>query len=238
MYSRMNEPTIATKKCRVCQIEKPLDEFYADARAVDKHRSDCATCNCKSRIQWQKNNRDAVREKNREWHKKNKEHVLEWKKNYAPRKREMANKRYHENPETRQRIIESVKLYRRDPKNRPVIIATRRRLTAEYRKNPLWRLRNNLRRRLLHVLHGNRKAECTMKLVGCTWEQLRLHIQSKFTEGMGWDNYGKWHVDHIKPCNSFDLSKPDEQRKCFNYTNLQPLWAFDNLSKGDWWLEE
>jgi hypothetical protein len=49
---------------------------------------------------------------------------------------------------------------------------------------------------------------------------------------MSWSNYGKWHVDHIKSCASFDLSKEDEQRKCFHYTNLQPLWAEENLSKG------
>lgn len=49
---------------------------------------------------------------------------------------------------------------------------------------------------------------------------------------MSWDNYGERHVDHIKPCAKFDLSKPDEQRACFHYTNLQPLWAKDNIAKG------
>ena len=58
------------------------------------------------------------------------------------------------------------------------------------------------------------------------------HIQNKFTEGMLWDNYGLWHIDHIRPCSKFDLSKPKEQRKCFHYSNLQPLWAIDNIRKG------
>lgn len=79
-----------------------------------------------------------------------------------------------------------------------------------------------------------------MKLVGCSLEQLKKHLQSKFTKGMTWENYGtgwhgkgmkEWHIDHIRPCASFDLSKASEQKKCFNYSNLQPLWAKDNLSK-------
>ena len=71
-----------------------------------------------------------------------------------------------------------------------------------------------------------------MKLVGCSIDQLKQHLEFQFKPGMTWNNYGKWHVDHKKPCASFDLSKPSEQRKCFNWKNLQPLWAEENLSKG------
>jgi hypothetical protein len=53
-----------------------------------------------------------------------------------------------------------------------------------------------------------------------------------FTEGMSWDNYGEWHIDHILPCSSFDLADIEQQKICFNYKNLQPLWAEDNLRKG------
>lgn len=63
-------------------------------------------------------------------------------------------------------------------------------------------------------------------------KQLKKHLEIKFTKGMSWENYGKWHVDHIKPCAKFDLTKESEQRKCFHYTNLQPLWAIDNFKKG------
>ena len=49
---------------------------------------------------------------------------------------------------------------------------------------------------------------------------------------MSWDNYGDWHIDHIRPCCSFDLSKIEEQEKCFHYSNLQPLWAEENMTKG------
>jgi hypothetical protein len=89
----------------------------------------------------------------------------------------------------------------------------------------------NLRTRLYLVLKNNPKSLTTIRLVGCSIKKLRRHLESKFVRGMSWDNYGKWHVDHIRPCASFDLSKFEEQAKCFNWKNLQPLWAKDNLSK-------
>ena len=74
-----------------------------------------------------------------------------------------------------------------------------------------------------------------MALLGCSAEQLRTHLEEKFTDGMSWDNYGYrgWHIDHIRPCASFDLTDPQQQLECFHYTNLQPLWAEDNFKKGD-----
>ena len=57
------------------------------------------------------------------------------------------------------------------------------------------------------------------------------YLEAKFTEGMTWENHGLWHIDHIKPCSSFNLLIEDEHHKCFHYSNLQPLWAKDNLSK-------
>ena len=101
------------------------------------------------------------------------------------------------------------------------------------------RIKNNVNCRVVHnissririALEGNPKLSTTKKLVGCSIKTLRNHLGQRFTKGMTWNNYGKWHIDHIKPCASFDLSKESEQHKCFHYTNLQPLWAKDNLSK-------
>jgi len=79
-----------------------------------------------------------------------------------------------------------------------------------------------------------KKHGTTYELLGCTIEYFREYFKSKFTRGMSWKKLclGKIHIDHIKPCASFDLTKKSEQKKCFHYTNLQPLWAKDNLRKG------
>ncbi len=99
------------------------------------------------------------------------------------------------------------------------------------REDIQFRLRCNLSRRINNALHGNIKSDRTKKLLGCSIDELKLYIQNKFTYGMTWNNYGAWHIDHIRPCISFDLSIPEQQRKCFNYSNLQPLWAIDNIIK-------
>ena len=106
----------------------------------------------------------------------------------------------------------------------------------DYHRNRLkrdinFKLRCNLSKRIWNALKGVCKSKNTVLLLGCSIEFLKVYIAFHFSPGMTWNNYGKWHIDHIKPCAKFDLSKPNEQRKCFNYTNLQPLWAKDNLIK-------
>jgi hypothetical protein len=73
-----------------------------------------------------------------------------------------------------------------------------------------------------------------INLLGCDLISFKKHIESQWTDGMSWENhnYWGWHLDHIRPCASFDLKDPKQQSKCFHYTNLQPLWAYENLSKG------
>ena len=91
----------------------------------------------------------------------------------------------------------------------------------------------NLRHRANMALRGTVKSKKTMKLLGTSIDNFWSHLESKFKPGMTRNNYGKrWHIDHVIPCASFDLTKPEEQFKCFHYTNLQPLWAKENLKKG------
>ena len=100
-----------------------------------------------------------------------------------------------------------------------------------------FKIENNLRNRLHSALNGNYKADTTKALLGCTYEEACAHIEAQFAEGMSWDKMGLHgiHIDHIRPCASFDLTDPEQQRECFHYTNLQPLWAKDNLRKSDRW---
>lgn len=104
-------------------------------------------------------------------------------------------------------------------------------------QNPEYRIRRNLRRRLNHALHGVNRAERTMSLLGCTIDQFLGHLEINFREGMSWENYGKvWHIDHVRPCASFNLTDPAQQKECFHWKNLQPLFAKDNHSKGAKWI--
>ena len=99
--------------------------------------------------------------------------------------------------------------------------------------DPAYKIKKNLRRRVNQVITRNDKSNTTMNLIGCSIYELLQYLEKQFTDGMNWTNYGKWHIDHIIPCASFDLTDPEQQKQCFHYTNLQPLWAEDNLRKGD-----
>lgn len=100
-----------------------------------------------------------------------------------------------------------------------------------YQNDTEYRILVLLRGRLYNALSGKAKAANTLELLGCTIKELRIHLESLFQKGMAWDNRGKWEIDHIKPCASFNLIDPGQQKECFNYTNLQPLWAEDNRKK-------
>lgn len=90
---------------------------------------------------------------------------------------------------------------------------------------------------LLVKQKGAYKAGKMRDLIGCTVPQVKAHLEAQFHEGMTWENYGRggWHIDHIRPCASFDLTDPNQVRQCFHYTNLQPLWEWENCTKSDSW---
>jgi hypothetical protein len=100
-----------------------------------------------------------------------------------------------------------------------------------------FRLLCAMRHRIWLALKGGAKSQTTMLLVGCDMPSLKAHLESFFQSGMSWGNYGNrrgnWSVDHIRPCASFNLLEPEQQRQCFHYTNLQPMWHIDNILKRD-----
>ena len=99
--------------------------------------------------------------------------------------------------------------------------------------DPAYKISRNLRKRLNNAIKDSQKAGSAIKDLGCSIQQLKTYLESKFLPGMTWENHGEWHIDHIKPLISFDLSIPEEVKLACHYNNLQPLWAVDNLSKHD-----
>lgn len=164
--------------------------------------------------------------------RKNKNLTSLYDKNYYKKHRKRILKRckkyYIENKE---KCKKRELIYRKSHKEE---IAERKRIYKNKRsKNDInFKLSGNLRTRIYIALKRNLKSQITFNLLGCSIKQLKSHLESKFTPGMSWKNYGKWHIDHIRPCISFNLSIPSEQRKCFHYTNLQLLWSEDNERKG------
>lgn len=94
------------------------------------------------------------------------------------------------------------------------------------------RLKENCRKRVRDALNETTKSVRTFELIGCSTYELKLHLEKQSVDGMTWENYGKWQIDHIIPCCSFNLTDEKEQRKCFHFSNTQPLWKKDNLIKG------
>jgi hypothetical protein len=110
-----------------------------------------------------------------------------------------------------------------------------KRYNERYQSDPHFRIGVSLRKRLTLALKARRtqKVARLVELIGCTITELATHLEKKFQAGMAWANYGEWHIDHIRPCASFDLTDAQEQRRCFHYSNLQPLWAGENIRKAD-----
>lgn len=102
------------------------------------------------------------------------------------------------------------------------------------------RIRNNLRARLYRAIKGNFKAGSAVGDLGCSIEDFKLHIERQFKPGMNWGNWSKtgWHIDHIVPLDVFDLTNREDIKKVCHYSNLQPLWSKENLSKGNKLLDD
>jgi hypothetical protein len=189
------------------------------------------------------NNKILISQKNKLYRESNPQKTKETTQRYRTRNREkilIANKEY------RQKNKDKIKEYQ----SKPEVIARRRanklnnkekinankRYKEKLRRNidPTYKLITNQRTRITGILKKHKTSK-TLDLLGCSAQFLRTYIEDKFLEGMTWDNYGKygWHVDHITPCSSFDLTDIEQQKMCFHYTNLQPLWAIDNLKKSN-----
>ena len=104
--------------------------------------------------------------------------------------------------------------------------------------NPNSAISNLLRARLYEAVKGKTNSASTAELIGCSIRRFIGQLESQFEGGMTLKNHGEWHIDHRRPCASFNLVNEEEQRMCFHHTNLQPMWAPENLTKSDSFDEE
>jgi len=171
-------------------------------------------------------------DKRKKWREENKEKMKQYR---VKNKKKMKEYRL----KNKEKIAKQNKKWRIKNKDKMKIVKKKWN-DNKYNTDIAYKITHLLRTRINHCLKNNNKSLSTMFLIGCEIDYLLYHIQEQFQDGMTWDNHGKgdkgkgmkeWHIDHIKPCASFNLSKPEEQQKCFHYSNLQPLWATENLKK-------
>ena len=181
--------------------------------------------------EWYIANKERIKALNKIWRKNNKEKIMKYGAAYHEANKEKIRLKgrifYKKNKD---RIAEQVKNSRKRNRDKINLYQNNRR-----RSNIGAKLSHNLRVRLRDSLKNNYKCGSAIKNLGCSIQELKAHLESKFLPGMSWDNwkFNGWHIDHIKPLSSFNLSDKEQLAEACHYTNLQPLWAKDNLIKGD-----
>jgi len=193
------------KTCNKCGIEKEFSEFTIDKKNRDGFGHSCKVCRNKHYAEWRKNNKKDIYARDKIWRENNKELRQEYNKRHQSENREHYRE-YH---------TQYARIKRKDDLNYYLTSLLRTRLGNCFRyKNCL-------------------KAYKTIDLIGCSIPDFKKHIESQFKDGMTWDNRGRegWEFDHIIPCSHYDLTDPDQQKECFFYMNIQPLWAKENRIK-------
>lgn len=198
------------KVCSTCKVHTPLDEFSKQSQRWDGKDSRCKKCLTATRRPYA--------DYNKAYHEANKDKINERRKEIRvedPERFRQYNKNDYE-------------------KRKPEIIKkTIERHKERYHSDPAYKLVALLRARTHDCIKKGWNGK--RALFGADIEVVKKHLEDQWVEGMSWDNWTHdgWHVDHIKPLASFDMNNPDEVKKAFHYTNIQPLWAVDNLRKGD-----
>lgn len=225
------------KDCTRCKKTKPSVEFYKSSASKDRLTIFCKKCCSAMGRNGYKKHKVKRQEYGRQYNADNKEKIAVRAKRYYQNNKERIKKyksKWHR--KNRTKVSERCKEWGRNNKEHV------RQYARNLRKNDLnYRILNNLRGRLYYALksQGSKKLRHTIELTGCSMEELRTHIASKFLPGMSFINYGRgnrnWSIDHIRPCSSFNLSNLKQQEICFHYTNLRPLWNVDNAHKNSFY---
>ncbi len=190
--------------------------------------------------EWRQKNAEKYREANRERMRQKRaksEELRQWErirqaKYYKENRERCKENRRRWYQKNRDQILEK----RRSPEARAWQSSYAKKLRAT---NLQYKMACNLRTRLNGAIRARRAkpSASAIDLLGCSIRQFRAQLESQFTDGMTWEEFmaGRIHIDHIRPCASFDLTKESEQKKCFHHSNLQPLWAEDNHRKHAKW---
>lgn len=237
--------------CNRCGEVKPTSEFHRHKQRKCGFSSECKECvrprqkayydanqsqRIASVIEWGKKNPERRLANKKAHYHRNKASIIPKQTAYAKANAEKISARQKEWREKNE--VELRERRKRNRIERPEMV--KKWEQDGYRKkaaDPAKRMILHARARLWQAVkcQGARKSGRTLTLLGCTREELKAHIERQFKPGMSWGNYRHdvWHIDHIRPCASFDMFDAEQQRQCFHYTNLQPLWAVDNLRKAD-----
>lgn len=198
---------VSEKQCISCLEIKKSNEFCHSKNDKDGLRSKCKVCL----------NKTYNPDKKREYHLKNEKRIKSYRKDY-----------YNSNKKI---VCDKVKEYAK--LNRTKINSRiRERYNTKLKYDINFKLKLNLRISIRRALKKNIKSGRTIDILGCSVDEFKMHLESKFTKDMSWDNHGTygWHIDHIIPISLFDLNLKSEQEKCFHYTNMQPLWATTEIA--------
>lgn len=208
------------KKCANCLEVKSIFDFPKNHRSKDLLDTNCKLCRNLKNKKYRDCNSDKVKSSRKKYYASNIQKMREEKTKY-----------YQKNKDKKAAYDKIYRTKNKKKLNKQKKDWEKRRLLSG---DHTTKIAKNLRRRINHVLKGTNKSASTIQLLGCSIEQFLVYLESMFLENMSWDNYGTngWHIDHIRPCSSFNLNDENDQKKCFHYSNLRPLWAIDNLKKG------
>jgi hypothetical protein len=191
------------RDCKVCNIIKPLDCFYLKPKGLHGRDSICKTCKSEK----SKQRWESLSDEDKKLRNKNK----------------YSKENYKNHPEKYNvwRDVESKRKWHREYRKR------------RRNESPQYKLIDTIRTRVSNYLKRNNysKNGRTFEIIGISPENLKEHISNQFKEGMSWENHGEWHIDHIMPLSS--AKSESELYNLFHYSNLQPLWASENMSKGN-----
>ena len=235
---------VATKTCSNCHVCKPVDLF-------GKKTKQCKACIAAKRREYYQGNKETFKAKQREYYQNNKEKVAagqrrwnqnnqEYYRNYNEKNKEkVAAKRreYHQN--NKEKVAAGKRRWKKKNKDH-LTVYYRNYVRTKRQNDPVYRLRCALRTRMNQAVKAaglGKKCASSSELLGISYQGLKEWLEAQFTEGMTWENRSDWHVDHRVPCDAFDMTVPEQQRICFWYKNLQPMWAKDNIQKSNTYTE-